>query len=387
MEAEPQDAYGAWIKPRRLGAWSFAVVGILDVWGGFARDLTIRFEAGVDVALDLADGAALVAARAELPVVSKSDRRALSALASKLEADTSPETRVQLATREATMGLMRRTADLSHATISGPYSLWVEREIAGYSAWYEMFPRSEGAVPPRSGTFKLAERRLPAIAAMGFSVLYLPPIHPIGITHRKGPNNVTECSPGDPGSPWAIGAASGGHTAVHPDLGTIEDFDAFVGGGAERRPRGRAGLCAPVQPRSPLGHRASGVVPASLGWIDPLRGKPAQAVPGHLSDRLRERRRAAAMDGAARRHALLDRARRAHLPCGQSAHQGIPLLGMADRRDPPRVPGGRDARRSIRPAGGDAATRQDRLLAVVHVLHVAQQRLGAPPVFDRVVSD
>ena len=143
-------------------------------------DLTIRFEAGVDVELDLADGAALAATRAELPVVSKSDRRALTALATKLAAPTPAKTRVQLATREATMGLMRRTADLSHATIAGPYPLWVDREVAGYSAWYEMFPRSEGAVPPRSGTFKTAQRRLPAIAAMGFSVLYLPPIHPIG---------------------------------------------------------------------------------------------------------------------------------------------------------------------------------------------------------------
>src|SRR5580704_19194821 len=133
MEAEPQDYYFAWIKPRRVGAWSFAVVGILDVWGGWARDLTIRFEAGVDVELDLADGAALAAARAELPVVSKSDRRALTALAAKLAAPMPAETRVQLATREATMGLMRRTADLSHATISGPYALWVDREVAGYS--------------------------------------------------------------------------------------------------------------------------------------------------------------------------------------------------------------------------------------------------------------
>ena len=91
MEAEPQDCFGAWIKPRRLGAWSFAVVGILDVWGGFARDLTIRFEAGVDVELDLADGAALAAARADLPVVSKSDRRALTALATKLGAATAAE--------------------------------------------------------------------------------------------------------------------------------------------------------------------------------------------------------------------------------------------------------------------------------------------------------
>src|ERR1700686_2217881 len=148
MEFEPQDWFSAGIKPRRLGAWSFSVVGIRDVWGGFARDLGIRFQAGVDVELDLADGAALAAARSDPPVVSKSDRRALTALASKLAATSAPEARVQLATREATMGLMRRTADLSHATISGPYPLWVERELAGYSAWYEMFPRSEGAGAP-----------------------------------------------------------------------------------------------------------------------------------------------------------------------------------------------------------------------------------------------
>src|SRR5580700_8969496 len=104
MEAESQDMFGAWIKPRRLGAWSYAVVAILDVWGGFARDLTIRFEAGVDVELDLADGAALAAVRAEPPAVSKSDRRALTALAGKLSAAAPPDTRIQLATREATMG-------------------------------------------------------------------------------------------------------------------------------------------------------------------------------------------------------------------------------------------------------------------------------------------
>src|ERR1700726_4102575 len=170
----------------------------------------------------------MAAERAARPGISKADGRAATTLAAKLAAPTAPKIRIALATRDATMALMRRTADLSHATVDGPHHLWVEREAAGYSAWYEMFPRSEGAVPPRSGTFKLAQRRLPAIAAMGFSVLYLPPIHPIGTTHRKGPNNVAECSPGDPGSPWAIGAASGGHTAVHPELGTIADFDNFV---------------------------------------------------------------------------------------------------------------------------------------------------------------
>jgi starch synthase (maltosyl-transferring) len=228
MVAEPQDWFSAWITAAKVGDWSYAVVGLPDIWGGWARDLTIRFQAGVDVELDLADGAAMADARSLLPGLSKADRRAAVTLAMKLAAEGPPATRVKLATRDTTMALMRRTADLSHASIAGPYHLWVDREEAGFSAWYEMFPRSEGAVPPKSGTFRTAERRLPAIAEMGFTVVYLPPIHPIGTTHRKGPNNVTECAPGDPGSPWAIGTAAGGHTAVHPELGSLDDFDHFV---------------------------------------------------------------------------------------------------------------------------------------------------------------
>jgi starch synthase (maltosyl-transferring) len=228
MTAEPQDWFSAWITAPRAGAWRFAVVGLPDTWGGWARDLTIRFEAGVDVELDLADGAAMAEARSMLEGISKADRRAAATLAMKLSARTPAETRLQLATRDTTMAMMRRTADLRHVTIAGPYALWVERETAGYSAWYEMFPRSEGAVPPRSGTLRTAQARLPAIAAMGFNVVYLPPIHPIGSSHRKGPNNMVGSAPGDPGSPWAIGSSAGGHTSVHPDLGTIDDFDGFV---------------------------------------------------------------------------------------------------------------------------------------------------------------
>src|SRR5438067_272045 len=113
--------------------------------------------------------------------------------------------------------------------------LLVERKRAAFSAWYEFFPRSEGAQvsetgldPPTSGTLRTAAQRLPAIAAMGFDIAYLPPIHPIGTAYRKGRNNTLVAEPGDPGSPWAIGSPDGGHDAVHPDLGTIEDFDAFV---------------------------------------------------------------------------------------------------------------------------------------------------------------
>ncbi len=104
----------------------------------------------------------------------------------------------------------------------------VDRERARFAAWYEMFPRSQGTDPSRGATFKEAAARLKDVAAMGFDVVYLPPIHPIGHTGRKGRNNTLDVKPGDPGSPWAIGDETGGHKAVHPDLGTIDDFDAFV---------------------------------------------------------------------------------------------------------------------------------------------------------------
>ena len=111
--------------------------------------------------------------------------------------------------------------------------LWVDRERALFGSWYEFFPRSEGAAPDadgvlRSGTFRTAATRLPAVAAMGFDVVYLPPIHPIGTTNRKGPNNTLTPGPDDVGSPWAIGSPDGGHDAIHPDLGTEKDFTAFV---------------------------------------------------------------------------------------------------------------------------------------------------------------
>ncbi|MDN5385755.1 alpha-1,4-glucan--maltose-1-phosphate maltosyltransferase, partial [Streptomyces sp. LB8] len=113
-------------------------------------------------------------------------------------------------------------------TASEPLPLLVERERALYGSWYEFFPRSEGTPQQPHGTFRTAARRLPAIAAMGFDVVYLPPIHPIGTTFRKGRNNSLTAGPDDVGVPWAIGSPEGGHDAVHPALGTLEDFDWFV---------------------------------------------------------------------------------------------------------------------------------------------------------------
>ena len=120
-------------------------------------------------------------------------------------------------------------------TSSETYPVWVDRQLALYGSWYEFFPRSEGATYDEetqewtSGTFRTAAKRLDAVAAMGFDVLYVPPVHPIGKSYRKGPNNTLDPKPGDPGSPWAIGSEDGGHDAIHPELGTFEDFDFFVG--------------------------------------------------------------------------------------------------------------------------------------------------------------
>src|SRR5207249_136062 len=122
---------------------------------------------------------------------------------------------------------MDRYADRSRATIGATHRVWVDRERARFGAWYEMFPRSAGPDPRRGATFAEAAAALPRIAELGFDVVYLPPVHPIGRSFRKGRNNILAAAPGDPGSPWAIGSADGGHTAVEPGLGTLDDFEAF----------------------------------------------------------------------------------------------------------------------------------------------------------------
>ena len=165
---------------------------------------------------------------------SAADRRALSAAATALrDAATSDEAALIIVRDPALAALFADRPAASLLTVGTEYELLVERERAGVGAWYEFFPRSEGARrlkdgSIKSGTFRTATKRLSAVAAMGFDVLYLPPIHPIGEVNRKGPNNTLTAGPGDPGSPWAIGSAAGGHDVVHPDLGTLADFRAFV---------------------------------------------------------------------------------------------------------------------------------------------------------------
>ncbi|GAA2728818.1 alpha-1,4-glucan--maltose-1-phosphate maltosyltransferase [Cellulomonas aerilata] len=229
------DRFEARLVPDALGTWGFRVEGWSDPYGTWSHDASIKVAAGIDVELMLAEGVVVLnraAGRKGLP------RAAAATLqdAAKALADTERPAPVRLAAAhyEEVRAVLAADPLRDFVTVSPTYPLVVDRPLALTGAWYEMFPRSEGATfdPDtkqwRSGTLRTAARRLPAIAAMGFDVVYLIPIHPIGTTFRKGRNNSLEPVPGDPGSPYAIGSPDGGHDAIHPELGTFADFDAFV---------------------------------------------------------------------------------------------------------------------------------------------------------------
>ena len=236
-DATEPDIWWAGLSPDREGEWTFTVEGWGDPLGTWWHDAPLKVEAGVDVDLMLEEGARLYDAAAKaLPTsVAKAQRTAVTALVDVLrDARRVPAERMQLALADDVVTLLTQHPLRELVTPGETRRIWVDRARALYGAWYELFPRSEGAFVPadggpmRSGTFRTAMERLPAVAAMGFDVVYLPPIHPIGAVNRKGPNNTLTPGPHDPGSPWAIGSDEGGHDAVHPDLGTITDFDAFV---------------------------------------------------------------------------------------------------------------------------------------------------------------
>jgi starch synthase (maltosyl-transferring) len=208
-----------------LETYYYTAQAWLDPYATWTRDLEKKADAGQDVTLDLQSGAELVASAAQR--ATGEDRRKLMALASELEIlARSDRTRaLELVDEVKFRDLMARYPDRSHIlTYERELRVSVDREKAGFSSWYEMFPRSCTANLTTPGTFRDCIARLGYIAEMGFDVLYFPPIHPIGHTGRKGKNNSLEVSAADPGSPWAIGASQGGHKAIHPQLGTLADF-------------------------------------------------------------------------------------------------------------------------------------------------------------------
>jgi starch synthase (maltosyl-transferring) len=236
------DRYGAEVTVTSEGTWQFHVESWSDPIAHWYHDAAIKIPRGQDVELMLMEGALLFerAARAirQSPGAARpaAARAALNGLARKLrDRGLPPWDRLAASEKPEIAGILARYPLRDMVTRSTRLPVRVERLRALYGAWYEFFPRSEGVQfdpmgrrEPVSGTLRTAARRLEAIAGMGFDVVYLPPVHPIGTTFRKGRNNTLEARPGEPGSPWAIGSSDGGHDAIHPDLGTFADFAAFV---------------------------------------------------------------------------------------------------------------------------------------------------------------
>jgi starch synthase (maltosyl-transferring) len=230
------DRYRAWVTPDLPGPWSFEIHAWSDPIATWQHDAGIKIRADVDVELMFAEGRLLF--ERVLAALAPTETEAADILRGAITAATDAKRPVQarLAQLESPeLSLVLQAHPLREmVTVDGPHPAYADRPRALFSSWYELFPRSEGAFRnPKtgkvvSGNFATAAKRLEAVAAMGFDVVYLPPIHPIGEVNRKGPNNTLTPAPDDPGSPWAIGSRHGGHDAVHPDLGTLADFDAFV---------------------------------------------------------------------------------------------------------------------------------------------------------------
>jgi starch synthase (maltosyl-transferring) len=234
MSALGNDRWQARFTVQTLGRYLFTVAGWVDHLESWRQGLAKKYEAGQDIELDLRQGAMLARAVAER--VRDADARVLTDWATAIsESSRDREERVVLAQSDAVHQLSRRRPDPQTVARHEPaLVIDVDRERARYSTWYELFPRSAGHTPGKHGTFADVEALLPEISSMGFDVLYLPPIHPIGVTERKGPNNNPQSKEGDPGSPWAIGNAEGGHKSIHPELGTLEDFRRLLAKAGER---------------------------------------------------------------------------------------------------------------------------------------------------------
>ncbi len=225
MEFLNNDRWRASFLVTELGRYQYSILAWVDHFKSWARDMAKRVEAGQETPVDLAIGAELVEAAASR--ADEIDQGRLLMYAKSLREGGPDASRHALSTELAE--LMYRHAERMYATRYGKeLAVEVNREVARFGAWYELFPRSCAAEPGAHGTFRDVEARLPYVASMGFDILYLPPIHPIGRSFRKGRNNNVIAGPDDPGSPWAIGAEEGGHKAIHPELGTLADFQSLM---------------------------------------------------------------------------------------------------------------------------------------------------------------
>ena len=224
MTALGNDHWRASFPVSSTGSHEFSVVGEVDHFETWRSDLGKRIAADQDLDLPLRTGALLI--DETIKRVKGEDAKKLAEWSKKISSKLS----VEAALDEELLKVMSRYPDEALQTrYEKDLVVWVDRERAGYSSWYELFPRSWALTPGEHGTFRDVAAQLDYVSEMGFDVLYLPPVHPVGVAYRKGKNNTVEAADGDVGSPWAIGATEGGHSALHPDLGTFADFDYLLG--------------------------------------------------------------------------------------------------------------------------------------------------------------
>ena len=212
-----------------VGLWWYTIESWTDRWATWATAARTKYEAGQAIGLELREGELLLRDTAARIDRNDPDRAAIERALTHCKVETDEEKRAAVLLDARLASVVRRHPDRSRAArYSKELRVVVDPVSARFAAWYELFPRSQGTTPERHGTLADVQRRIPAIAEMGFDVLYLTPIHPIGRTHRKGRNNAAQSTKADVGSPWAIGSSEGGHTAVHSELGTLADFQNLV---------------------------------------------------------------------------------------------------------------------------------------------------------------
>jgi starch synthase (maltosyl-transferring) len=235
MQFMENDRWQGQFSVSQIGWHEYTLEAYAEKYLSWLDELNKKNRPGANIKSELLEGMAIV--RLSANIASGDDRNSLSRIADQIEEAVTAddqETAILFAVSEKTKRLMAKYPDRSESAFYEPFmKVMVNRQEARLAAWYELFPRSQGTVNGVSGTFKDCERRLPDIHAMGFNVIYLPPIHPIGTTGRKGPNNSLVVGPNDPGCPYAIGNKEGGHTGLHPELGTFADFEHFVKSAAD----------------------------------------------------------------------------------------------------------------------------------------------------------
>ena len=338
-------------------------------------ELTKKHGAIPDLTSELLEGEAQITQA--MAQTKGADRTALAQFKDQWNQAPDQEARVRIALDPQLSTLMEKYESRAAWTIYGhELEIIVDRERARYGAWYEIFPRSEGTIEGKGGTFKDCEVRLPIIREMGFDVLYLTPIHPIGEINRKGRNNSLEANPEDPGSPWAIGSRHGGHDAIEPALGTLEDFARFQEAVRQHDMELALDFAINTAPDHPyvqthpewFKHRPDGTI--KYAENPPKKYEDIYALDFYSKawQEIWERN--------APHLAFLDRSRGQNLSSRQSPYETRSVLGMAYWQSPTRTSGGDIFIRSVHQAQNDESPRQSRIHAILYLLHLAKYQTG-----------